>query len=889
MSSINTKLRLLPLPLFLSTSALALAAEWDGDTSTDWFDGENWVNGSAPIEAENIIIDTITSNPTIVSGGPTPILGILYVGNEATGMLTIRDGGTVSSGLSRIGFASGSEGILTVTGPGSTWTSSHFLEIGYGGTGALTIRDGGTVSSLDGRVGRLSGSNGLVTVSGVGSNWTANSNSISVGRTGTGTMIIEDGGAVSSSWGLIGVQSGSDGAVTVSGPQSKWTMSGRFLVSDLGKSILMIENGGTVSNADATIGRDSGSNGAVMVTGPGSRWINSLSLTVGSVGTGIGTMTIGDGGFVDVAGTTYVARSGSSTGTVNIGAAAREAAIAPGTLNTALVQFGSGTGSLVFNHTDVTGTYAFTPGISSGSGTTAIDHYAGFTRLTGDSSASGMPTNIHGGTLAIDNILGGYITVTDGGTVSGTGTASGKLAFNTGSYYLVEMDGTHADQGLTVGVGASLAGTVMLTGDYDAQLGQEIVILTSPGFGSTFADVVVPSVFMTPTLNYDTSTAGAHYVKVTVDQTVAFGDLAQTHNQRSLASGLDTLASGNSLFDTLILLESEGAARDAYDQMSGEAHASLMGALMENSQQAVSAVNDRIHATFEAEAGERSTAAYGDTIDGENGFWLTGYGNWTDTDATSNTAQMDNTLGGFVAGIDREVGNNARLGLLGGYSQTSTRVDALASSGDADSYTIGVYGGAEKSTGNGTAGISFGALYTWHSIETTRQVTIPVTETLAGDYDARSYQFFAEAGYEVKTDRFALEPFAGVSYINLKTDAYSETGGISALSAGTQTNDTTYTTLGLRSSLQLADRVNTRGMVGWRHAFGDVDPASTFTIAGSTPFTVLGAPIAEDAAVTELGLDVNVTDNVMIGASYEGQYGDGATAHGFNARMLAIF
>jgi outer membrane autotransporter protein len=80
-----------------------------------------------------------------------------------------------------------------------------------------------------------------------------------------------------------------------------------------------------------------------------------------------------------------------------------------------------------------------------------------------------------------------------------------------------------------------------------------------------------------------------------------------------------------------------------------------------------------------------------------------------------------------------------------------------------------------------------------------------------------------------------------------------------------------------------------RGMAGWRHAFGDVDPSSTFSIAGSAPFSVLGAPIAQDAAVVEAGLDIEASDNVTIGASYEGQFGDGAIANGFNARLLAEF
>jgi T5SS/PEP-CTERM-associated repeat protein len=50
------------------------------------------------------------------------------VGNTGTGTLTIANGGTVSSpfGLaSVIGSLAGSQGTVTVTGAGSTWTQSN--------------------------------------------------------------------------------------------------------------------------------------------------------------------------------------------------------------------------------------------------------------------------------------------------------------------------------------------------------------------------------------------------------------------------------------------------------------------------------------------------------------------------------------------------------------------------------------------------------------------------------------------------------------------------------------------------------------------------------------------------------------------------------------------
>lgn len=642
---------------------------------------------------------------------------------------------------------------------------------------------------------------------------------------------------------------------------------------------------GRVSSRTAEIGRVSGSTtGTVIVTGPGSIWTNSGQLFVGASGTG--TLTIRDGGLVDVTGgstSTVIAESNISTGTLNIGAASGEDAAAAGLLRTNLVIFGQGTGTLVFNHTDETGNYEFAPGVFSNDGTpSTIQHDAGFTRLTGISSGTlgfNGTTNIRGGTLAIKGELGGNIDVMGGGTLGGSGIATGEVTFNDGSYYLVEMDSTMADQGLTIENGAKLDGTVLIGGNYAYFAGKDkvVILTTNTTNGSFFDGATIDSIFLTPELSYETRDS-KDYVYVQVQQATDFAAVARTPNQKAVSGALDTLPSdGNPLFAAVVLLESEEAARDAYDQMSGEAHASLNGALIENGQKTVRTVNNRIHNTFEA--------ANGDTTDPANGFWITGYGNWTTTDATFNTHEMDNDFYGVIAGVDRKVGDHARFGVLVGYNRTNTNVDALASQANADSYTIGLYGGAEQ----GKATLSLGALYTWHIIDSKRTITFLESEMLSADYDARSFQFFAEAGYKVAMDRAMLEPFAGVSYINLQTDDFSETGGDAALSSALQTTNTTFTTVGLRSSFELASNVRVRGMAGWRHAFGDVDPSSVFTIAGSSPFTILGAPIAQDAAMLETRIDFEASDTVTISAFYEGQYGDGATAHGFNGRLLAAF
>ncbi len=66
-------------------------------------------------------------------------------------------------------------------------------------------------------------------------------------------------------------------------------------------------------------------------------------------------------------------------------------------------------------------------------------------------------------------------------------------------------------------------------------------------------------------------------------------------------------------------------------------------------------------------------------------------------------------------------------------------------------------------------------------------------------------------------------------------------------------------------------------MLGWRHAFGDITPTTAYQFAaGGSPFTVSGLPIAEDALVMDVGLDVAITETASLGVFYSAQLSDGA-------------
>src|SRR5690606_3067591 len=99
-----------------------------------------------------------------------------------------------------------------------------------------------------------------------------------------------------------------------------------------------------------------------------------------------------------------------------------------------------------------------------------------------------------------------------------------------------------------------------------------------------------------------------------------------------------------------------------------------------------------------------------------------------------------------------------------------------------------------------------------------------------------------------------------------------------------QKDDVTTFTLGLRGKTALSVGAHTAQLfagLGWRHASGDVNPGRqvSFVQGGGASFNVAGAPIAKNAAVLDLGVEMSVGRNTALGLGYSGQYGDDNTDH----------
>lgn len=837
----------------------------------------------------------------------------LDVGYEGTGTLVIADRGSATAAYATIGVQNGSIGRVLVDGSGSLLDIGNELQVAFRGNDAqLAIRNGGEARSNTSAVGVLGGSFGQVFVSGAGSIWSV-TDVLTIGQRGTGQLSISDGGQVASRAGLLGERAGSVGAVLIDGAGSRWALRDNLSIGGEGSGALYVVSGGTVSNASAIIGHRAGSSGAVLVDGSGSTWVSRDQLIVGNGGQG--TLTLSNGAVVTAGSGVNIATLTGSSGTINIGAAPGETPFGAGVLDTPVVNFGAGAGTLNVNHTDTDYLFAAT---LTGGGT--LNHHGGTTVMTGRSDTFSGPTNVTGGTLVIEGSLAASsVTVAGTGMLGGTGTigelsvnaggaiapgrsigtlkVSGDVLFSPHSLYDVEINASGASDRIEAGGAATLTGGVVwvqsASGAYS--IGARYTILTAQaGISGTFDQVVGtrPTPFLDFGLSYD---VGNVYLDVG-RSSLTFASVGETRNQVATGGGLDSLAVSDPLVGALVQLDVP-AARSAFDQLSGEIHASAKSALIEDSRFVREAATDRIRAAFGAvgapafpvmayaDGGPRIAPATTDHF----AVWGQGFGAWGRTNRDGNAATLDRSVGGFLMGADAAAFGGWRIGALAGYSRTSFNAKQRASSGASDNYHMGMYGGTRW----GALGLRTGLAYTRHDIDTSRAIFFGgFGDSLKSGYRAGGFQAFGDLGYQIAIGVSAVEPFANLAYVNLDTEGFSERGGAAALHAGSQTTETVFSTLGTRMSgdIVLGDlAVTARGSLGWRHAFGDTTPLSTQAFALGETFTVAGVPIAKDAAVIGAGLDMRVLPSAMLTLSYDGQVASDAQQHGFKGNFTARF
>ncbi|MDQ0350129.1 autotransporter domain-containing protein [Ancylobacter vacuolatus] len=523
--------------------------------------------------------------------------------------------------------------------------------------------------------------------------------------------------------------------------------------------------------------------------------------------------------------------------------------------------------------------------------------------LVNGSLAGGVTVN-SGGTLAgSGNVLG--TKVNNGGTIApgnspGTLTVDGTLEMETGSTYQVDVTPTGEHDLLIVTGNVTIAdGTTLEViaepGVYAAS--STLTILSTSGtITGGFTNVISDYAFLTPSIESD----GQNIILTLLYNDALFTSYARTPNQFAVAGAAQTLGAGNPVFDAIVSLPAD-AVPNAYNQLSGEIYPSINTVIQQQSAYLRDAVGARLRQSV---TGPTATAlSYAAKAQGPEAaqlaegltptLWMQGFGGWGDTSGNGNAASISNTIGGVIAGLDVAVTDNVRAGLVGGFSRSSFDVDARNSSGDMDNYDIGIYAGGQF----GAFALRGGASYSWHDVSVNRTVAFPGFVGLTeGDYTVGTTQLFGEVAYDFTVGAFEFEPFAGLAYLHLSGETFTETGtqtSGAALGVSLASQDTLYSTLGIRAatSVTVGGYALTPSVtLGWQHAFGDTVSAATMLFqGGSTPFQVTGAPIAEDTLLLGAGIAYDISDRASLQVNYTGQLAGDASQNALTAQFSLRF
>src|SRR5699024_5661917 len=130
-----------------------------------------------------------------------------------------------------------------------------------------------------------------------------------------------------------------------------------------------------------------------------------------------------------------------------------------------------------------------------------------------------------------------------------------------------------------------------------------------------------------------------------------------------------------------------------------------------------------------------------------------------------------------------------------------------------------------------------GIAHAWYDLSSERTVAYPgLRDRLSADYHGHAIQVFAESGYAFDFDAVTVEPFLRGAWIHLTTDRFAEQGGEAALSADRQSYSHGLSLAGTRlmNTFTVADHssVQLRGLLGWRHVYGERTPQATLSLAG---------------------------------------------------------
>ncbi len=227
-----------------------------------------------------------------------------------------------------------------------------------------------------------------------------------------------------------------------------------------------------------------------------------------------------------------------------------------------------------------------------------------------------------------------------------------------------------------------------------------------------------------------------------------------------------------------------------------------------------------------------------------------------------------------VAGVSTSLNTSRR------YNCGCSAFNAGNATGSAAGVHVGGYTGFRVQSFYGTASVAY-SNYANKTLRTVGAIGAVAGEQEEGRFTSEEVRTRLEIGRRIASDNYAVTPFTAIEIAHLHTKPFIEqaAGGVGmfALSFQGQGVASTPSFIGLKAEarVDLAGAILTPWIsLAWRHEWSAsrTQTASLAALPGAS-FVIIGAKPARDAAQVKGGVNLAVTQQVAVFATFEGEFG----------------
>jgi uncharacterized protein with beta-barrel porin domain len=409
------------------------------------------------------------------------------------------------------------------------------------------------------------------------------------------------------------------------------------------------------------------------------------------------------------------------------------------------------------------------------------------------------------------------------------------------------------------------------------------IVDAAGGITGTFGRATSSLSNLDPTLDYESQKV----LLTLIRNDISFVAMGTGANARSLGTALDAQKKSMARGDFKILMDqfvSMDAAQQAssLQSLNGELHATTARSLLFTGTRFFSASVDR-QLSAQRVDGKRKT------------FWTDAFGFSGSLNGDRNASGASYRAAGLAVGVDFMAGEHTRVGASMGFAPGSTELNAVArGDGRVRSYLPAVYG--EYDTGNWSVGTGFG--YGRHDVRTTRSIEVgPIARQATADYRGDQFSALLSGDWSLhRTPSVALKAFGEMWYSSLTRQPFEESGAATAnlTSVSESQTDSLRTIVGIRASWEPSvwgARVRPEFEAGWAHETLDQRSELSGALAGTAAsanfrrFTVFSVNEGRDSVVIRVGTSTDFAKHGRAFVSYDGNFSDAVSEHGFVAGM----